>query len=141
MRLKNFVAAAAAYRRVPSTSSRYAFAQASLVRVLLDPTTAPPDHDRVLQAAIAVEGLDGLVAGLELHKLRADVFAAGARVASHGKQPPDMNQTVLGAPFEERDLRLKAEEELRACGRSANTDEEKYAFVDLANAVRPISMF
>jgi len=135
----NPAAAASAYRRIPPTSNRYVFAQMALVRALLDRGGSGPDSDGILQAAIAVEALDGLVVGLELHKVRADVFAAAARVASHGKQPPDMSQKVLGAPFEERELRLEAEKELRACGRSANTADEKIAFVDLANAVRPIT--
>jgi serine/threonine-protein kinase PknG len=139
-RQKNFAAAAAAYRRVPSTSSRYGYAQTGLVKVLLDRSVAL-DGDRVLQAAIAVEGLDGVVAGLEAHKLRADVFTAAVRVAKEGRQPVDQSLRVLGVPFEERDLRLRAEEELRACGRAAATDEEKFAFVDRANAVRPVTMF
>jgi serine/threonine-protein kinase PknG len=142
LRQKNLAAAASAYRRVPSTSSRYAFAQTSLVRVLLTGGgPGGPDADHVLQAAIAVEGLEGLVAGLEAHELRAEVFAAAVRVAKRGRQPPDQSQKVLGVPFEERDLRLEAEEELRSCGRTAPTAEMKIAFVDKANAIRPVTMF
>ena len=141
IRKRDLVAAAAAYRRVPSTSSRYASAQTALVRVLLDRSGGGPDANRVLSAAIAVEGLDGLVAGLDMHRLRADVFIAAARVAAAGRQPPDQSQKVLGVPFEEKDLRLRAEDELRACGRTANTEAEKFAFIDQANAIRPVTMF
>jgi serine/threonine-protein kinase PknG len=133
--------AAAAFRRVPSTSSRYAFAHTSLVRVLLDERGRGPDADHVLQAAAAVEALDGVAVGLELHKLRADVFAAAARVAADGQKPTDSTQKVLGVAFEENELRQKAETELRTCGRSANTEDEKYGFVDRANAVRPVTLF
>ncbi len=134
-------AAAAAYRRVPSTSSRYAFAQTGLVHALLDRGGSGPDGDRVLQAAIAVEGLDGVITGLDLHKLRAEVFAAGVHVAKKGQQPRDQSLKVLGVPFEEADLRRRAEEELRACGRAADTDEHKVEFVDRANAIRPVTLF
>jgi serine/threonine-protein kinase PknG len=134
--------AAAAYRRVPSTSSRYAFAQSALARVLLEASAKGPHGtagDEVLQAAAAVEALDGLVSGLDAHKLRADVLVAAVRVAKNGQQP--RTGDVLGVPFEERPLRVKAEEELRACGRSAPTDQEKFAFVDEANRVRPVTLF
>ena len=94
-----------------------------------------------MQAAAAVEALDGVAVGLELHKLRADVFAAAARVAADGQKPTDSTQKVLGVAFEENELRQKAETELRTCGRSANTEDEKYGFVDRANAVRPVTLF
>jgi serine/threonine-protein kinase PknG len=138
IRRKAYADAAAAFRRVPSTSSRYAFAQTSLVHVLLEET---PTADLVLQAAIAVEGLEGMVTGLDLHELRARVFAAAVGVAVRGMHPRDQSQKVLGVRFEEKELRAKAEEELRACAHAAPTDAEKISYVDDANAIRPVTLF
>jgi hypothetical protein len=74
-----------------------------------------------------------------MHELRANVFRAGARIASADRSLG--KETVLGVPFAEKALREKAEEELRACARAANTPLEKIAFVDAANAVRPLTLF
>ena len=54
--------AAAAYRRVPATSSRFAQAQMSLARLLIH--SANPAVDDVMQAAAAVEALDGILDGI-----------------------------------------------------------------------------
>jgi hypothetical protein len=112
----------------------------AMVRVLLDAACAQGSGtEEILQASTAVEGLEGLVTGLEAHRLRAEVFSAAVRVARRGQPPRDHD--VLGAAFEERALRLQAEEALRACGRSAPTEDEKIAYVDQANRIRPVSLF
>jgi serine/threonine-protein kinase PknG len=129
-----------AYRRVPSTSNRYAFAQSELARLLLRPDSqgAAP-ADRVLQAAAAIESLDGVLDGLAWHALRAEVLTAGVRWVTLARFKT--NEKVLGVPFVELDLRLAAEKELRVCGRVAETETERFAFVDQANRVRPMTLF
>ncbi len=129
--------AVAAYRRVPSTSSRYGFAEAALARRLLDaPSPAP---DRILEAAAAVEALDGVVDGLAMHKLRSEVFAGAVNcMKTHA---PILDKPVLGVAFALEELRRAAERELRICARMAETAKEKIRFVDEANAVRPLTLF
>jgi serine/threonine-protein kinase PknG len=139
--------AAEAYRRVPSTSNRYAFAQAELARLLLRPDAqgAAP-ADRVVQAAAAVEGLDGVLDGLAMHALRAEVLTAGVRCSlanATGAIAPGVVgvEKVLGVAFGENELRTAAERELRACARMAETADERVRFVDQANRVRPLTLF
>ena len=136
---RDLVGAAEAYRRVPATSSRYAFAQTALSRVLFDASRTGAGADQILQAAVAVEGLEGLLSGHEAHLIRAELFVAAVRVAKRERPPPDPQ--VLQVPFEERRLRERAEVELRACGRTAPTVDAKVAFVDQANAIRPVTLF
>jgi serine/threonine-protein kinase PknG len=132
--------AASALRRVPSTSNRYAFAQTALARLLIrreGPSAPPPD--RILQAAAAIESLDGGEGGLGFHALRAEVLT-GAFECARVHVPP-VGEHVLGVPFRVADLRAAAERELRTCGRLADGDEEKVRFIDKANQVRPMTLF
>jgi serine/threonine-protein kinase PknG len=48
---------------------------------------------------------------------------------------------ILGFPFTEHGLRLGVESSLRGLSRVAPTQEHRYALVDLANSVRPMSTF
>jgi serine/threonine-protein kinase PknG len=48
---------------------------------------------------------------------------------------------ILGFPFTEHGLRLGVESALRGLSRVAPTQEHRYALVDLANSVRPMSTF
>ena len=131
--------AVAAFRRVPSTSSRYPFAQMALARTLLQVASKTSSTEPVLQAAAAVEALEGVVGEHEAHRLRAETFSAAIRVLT-GKQVAP-TERVLGVPFRSRELRVEAERELRACARSSSTEQEKVHFVDQANAVRPVTLF
>jgi serine/threonine-protein kinase PknG len=128
--------AAEAYRRVPSSSSRYAAAQVALARLLTSDKLGDPTVDDLQQASEAVESLAGLMDGIEVHRLRADVLAAAARVAQQGATMPSGGR-ILGQPFAARDLRRAAEHELRTCARIALTNDERIRFVDEANSVRP----
>jgi serine/threonine-protein kinase PknG len=128
--------AADAYRRVPTTSNRYANAQMALARLLI---MGDPTPDDVLQASAAVQSLDGMVDGLDAHKLRAEVLRAGATLATDAvavlpKEP------VLGVAFAAGALKRAAEHELRVCARMASNDDERVHFVDEANAVRPVTL-
>jgi serine/threonine-protein kinase PknG len=128
--------AAAAYRRVPATSSRYSQAQMSLARLLIH--SDKPSADDVLQAAAAVEALDGIADGIEVHKLRSEVFSVAVRLARKGAAASP--EPVLGVPFERAAMRLAAEKELRVCARMADKEEERFRLVDQANAIRPLTI-
>ena len=129
--------AAAAYRRVPPTSSRYPHAQMALARLLLHPVNAAPTVDEMVQASAAIESLEGLTDGLDLHVLRAQLLAAGA--ANAGAKAGLSNVTLLKVPFTLADLQRAAEHEYRTCARIAGTPGERHAFVDRANEVRPLT--
>jgi hypothetical protein len=49
--------------------------------------------------------------------------------------------TLLGSPLKTADLRLAAERRYRSCDRFADDAAEKIRWVDLANRVRPVTLF
>jgi serine/threonine-protein kinase PknG len=126
--------AAAAYRRVPSTSSRYAQAQMALARLLV---RGDPSLDDLVQAAAAIESLEGLAEGIDVHVLRAELFAAAAKRANASNK--DSNIAFLKVRLSRQDLLRAAEHEYRTCARIAGTKDERYKFVDKANEVRPLT--
>jgi serine/threonine-protein kinase PknG len=130
--------AAEAFRRVPSTSNRFVMAQMGLVELLVvDPIGVPTMAD-LLAAAAALKAIEGLSDGLAIHKLRATVYTAGVALvgAGHAK----MGEPLLDVKVSDAELRLAAERELRTCGTFAKTPAERIAFVDQANAVRPVTL-
>jgi serine/threonine-protein kinase PknG len=132
--------AAAAYRRVPSTSSRFGHAQMALARLLITPERGKlhaPVAD-LEAASTAVQALDGLMDGLEVHLLKADLLTEAAH-AAEGIKSALSDIKILAVALVEEDLRLAAEEQFRMCARQARTDEERFRLVDRANQVRPLT--
>jgi serine/threonine-protein kinase PknG len=128
--------AAEAYRRVPATSSRYAGAQMALARALVSADPAPTWKD-VIDAGDAMVSIDGAADGIAYHELRAVVYAAGA-VLAEGRAP-SAPHALMAVGARPRLLRAGAEAELRTCARYAKTDAARWAYVDRANAVRPMT--
>jgi serine/threonine-protein kinase PknG len=126
--------AAEAYRRVPTTSSKYAHAQIALARLLL---SGNPTLQDLVGASDAVEAVAGQLEGVELHLLRAELLRTSAQFQETGGATGDAK--VLGVPMRARLLRKAAETELRACARMATTEEERVRRVDEANRVRPLT--
>jgi serine/threonine-protein kinase PknG len=133
------VGAAAAYRRVPPTSSRYPQAQMALARLLLRPKDGnEPTVDELTQASLAIESLDGLTDGIDLHLLRAELFSAAA--THQVAKTKALDTMLLKVPLREVDMRRAAETEYRTCARMAPTDDERWRLVDRANGVRPLTL-
>jgi serine/threonine-protein kinase PknG len=134
-------AAAGAFRRVPSASSRFGQAQMELARLLI---TAPrgsafPSVADLAAASEAVQSLDGILEGLEVSRLKADLYTTAARaVAGTSGLPADTK--ILGVGLHERDLRIAAEDAFRACARQADNADLRYELVDQANQVRPLTL-
>jgi hypothetical protein len=76
--------------------------------------------------------------GSEVHRLRADVLIAAAKLAEKTKGGAT-DVRVLGMPLVGRDLRRAAEAELRTCARIVGNDDERIRFVDEANRMRPVT--
>ncbi|MEO6420370.1 MAG: tetratricopeptide repeat protein, partial [Polyangiaceae bacterium] len=130
-------AAADAYRRVPSTSNRFALSRMELARLLV--RGAPTAND-LLQASGALEAVEGIVEGIAAHELRATLLAVAATFAAASPAPLAADLKILGVPFTEVKLRLAAEAELRTCARYAESSDARIGFVDWANAVRPLTL-
>ncbi len=134
------VDAVAAYRRVPSTSNRYGNAQMAIARLLVTPPKGRPFAELadLVAASAALESLDGMMDGLEVNLLRADLYTAGALCAAGTRGLP-ADAKLLGVSPSETELRLAAEAAYRVCARQAPTDEARYALVDRANQERPVT--
>ncbi len=131
--------AVAAYGRVPATSSLYVPAQIALARVLVQPTGTPPGERELVQASETIQAL--AISGLALHHFSAELFlTAIAQVEAKAIAENPAGQ-VLGYSLQLRSLRTGAERELRACAHLSKTPEERMAFVDQANQVRPRTLF
>jgi serine/threonine-protein kinase PknG len=133
--------AVAAYRRVSSTSSRFPHAQMAIARLLVTPERGKPypGLDDLVTASTAMQAMEGLLEGLEVERLKGDLFYEGALcVAGTAGLPPDTK--LLGVALDEKALRFAAEEAFRTCARQAKTAEERYRLVDRANEVRPLTL-
>jgi serine/threonine-protein kinase PknG len=97
-----------------------------------------PTIDDLTAASAAVSSLDGLMEGLDVSVLKADLLHVSALFAA-GTQGLGADTKILGVAMREHDLRLAAEEAFRVAGRQAKTDAQRYALVDRANQVRPVT--
>lgn len=131
--------AAAAYDRIPASSSLYAQAQMALARVLLQAEPSQPGEAELLRAASAVETLAR--EGYAQHRLAADLLLKAVELVETSVVAARDSVRVLGQPLRSAALRAGAERELRACARYAASIDERFALVDHANAVRPRTLF
>jgi serine/threonine-protein kinase PknG len=129
--------AVGAYQRVPAISSRYGEAQLAIGRALIDPGAGQVQKDHLLQAAETVEGLPGVLEGVDLHRITADVYRVAAERIEAGAVAANAKEQLLGVALKPGPLRLGAERELRACAHLATQRADKVRFVDEANRLRP----
>ncbi|WP_430334045.1 tetratricopeptide repeat protein [Rhodococcus sp. ACT016] len=74
-------------------------------------------------------------------QMRTVVLGTALQWLLAGHTPETAREPLLGVPFTERGLRAGTEAALRAMARGAPTATHRYTLVDLANAVRPRSLF
>jgi serine/threonine-protein kinase PknG len=129
--------AAEALRKVPASSSLYSQAQIQLVDLLIK-YGIQFDHSLVDQAAETIEQI-GVEGGI-VHQLAGRLFITVIELIETGKLKSS-NGTVLGSPLNITALRLAAERRYRSCARFGDDEAEKIRWVDLANRVRPVTLF
>jgi serine/threonine-protein kinase PknG len=131
--------AIAAYERVPDTSSAHVDAQIAVAKELLGDNGVRAGVGDVLRAAAIVRGLE---LDDERHgQLSADIFKAALDTLRCDPTLSDPTTWVLDRPLVERDVRLGLEEAYRAVARYAATAAARIKLVDLANQIRPRSLF
>jgi serine/threonine-protein kinase PknG len=131
------IEAAEALRRVPVSSSLYSQAQVQLADLLITDGIRF-DHNLLEQAAETIEqiGIEGRI----VHQLAGRLFVAVIELIEKGTFKT-ADGTLLGTPLKITDLRLAAERRYRSCARFADDAAEKIRWVDLANRVRPVTLF
>ncbi|MFF3670652.1 serine/threonine-protein kinase [Microtetraspora malaysiensis] len=125
----------------------------------LDEVPATSIHRTAAQAAAvaaAVRGHDPaegelVAAGERLRSLKLDardrdgllseVLRSALGRVTTGQAASSGQATLLGTPLHEQDVRAELERVYRALARSARSVEERHAFVDLANTVRPRTLW
>jgi len=113
-------------------------AQTGLADLLVSDALRAPTLQDVVAAAEALKAIEELSDGLAVHELRARVYVAGALLVARGAYA---GGDLLDVAPRAGDLRAAAERELRACSKFAKSLQERYTFVDRANAVRPLTFF
>ncbi len=133
-------AAARALASISPASSLHLRAQLALARCLILGNTGGTLGRDDLTRAAAV--LDALTLEAEMrHRVETEIHSTALRGLLAKSIPAERDTLVLGCPLEEGRLRLAIERSLRALARLSNEPQEKIRLVDLANEVRPPSLF
>ena len=123
--------------QVPHTSRHFTTARlTSAVTLLSAPNTTDITEAQIRDAAHRVEALPET----EPRVLQIRAFVLGTALDWLAAGTANTNH-ILGFPFTEYGLRLGVEASLRGLARVAPTKAHRYALVDLANNVRPMSTF
>ncbi|MEO3854584.1 tetratricopeptide repeat protein [Acrocarpospora sp. B8E8] len=129
--------ATAGLDEVPATSIHHTAAQAAAVAAAVrghDPAEGElvAAGERLRNLKLDARDRDGLLAEVLLSALGR---VAARRAASSGQA------TLLGTPLHEKGVRAELERVYRALARSAPSTAERHDFVDLANSIRPRTLW
>jgi serine/threonine-protein kinase PknG len=122
---------------VPATSRHFTTARlTSAVTLLSGRSTGEITEQNIRDAARRVEALPDS----EPRVLQIRALVLGTAMDWLADNTASSNH-ILGFPFTEHGLKLGVEASLRALARVAPTQSHRYALIDLANSVRPMSTF
>ncbi|WP_102141214.1 serine/threonine-protein kinase PknG [Mycobacterium hubeiense] len=122
---------------VPATSRHFTTARlTSAVTLLSGRSSSEITEEHIRDAARRVEALPDT----EPRVLQIRALVLGTAMDWLADHTASTNH-ILGFPFTEHGLQLGVEASLRALARVAPTQAHRYALVDLANSVRPMSTF
>ncbi len=122
---------------VPATSRHFTTARLTSAVTLLSGRSAHENTERQIRdAARRVEALPET----EPRVLQIRALVLGTAMDWLADNTASTNH-ILGFPFTEHGLQLGVEASLRSLARVAPTQAHRYALVDLANSVRPMSTF
>jgi len=139
MRAKgNLAEAVTALGAVSPSHSMYTQAKIAAARLML--SSGAQFNDQLLdQTAAAIEAIS--VDGGLVHQLAARLLSQALTLVNRGVTKEDGKRKLLGHPLSIGSLRAAAEQEYRQAGRFAQSAEEKTQWIDLANRVRPRTLF
>lgn len=132
------LAAIDALDAVPPSSRHFAMAQMSSILTLVSGPVEAIDEAAIEEAGRRVEALPHQEP--RAPQLRVVVLGKALEWLATGKTP-DRVPFLLGAPFTDKGLRSELENTLRRLARTVPRRSQRYALVDLANTIRPRSLF
>lgn len=118
--------------------SLYTQSRITIAQVLLDAQTTLSDT-LLDSAANTIETINH--ESSLMHQLSATLFARALTLIANGIAKPDHSRTLLGHPMAVKQLRSAAETHYRHAGRLAKSADEKRLWIDMANQVRPRTLF
>lgn len=135
---KDIVGASEALNRVPANHSMYTQSRIALAKILMLNEEALTEQilEQLAQTVGSITYKGGIV-----HQLTARVLSNAIRMIAAKKLKENKTYNLLGYKLQINQLRLGAEAEYRKAAHYATTEEEKIKWVNLANSVRPITLF
>jgi serine/threonine-protein kinase PknG len=135
---KDLTGTSNALNLVPPNHSMYTQSRIALAKALImeEDTLTEQALEQLSQTVGAITSEGGIV-----HQLAARVLNIGVKMIASKKLKENNSYSILGHKFEERQLRMGAEAEYRKAARYAATEDEKVKWVNLANSVRPVTLF
>lgn len=132
--------AVAAYRAVPASSAAFTDAQVASARVLASTSRSvgAPSANHLADAARTIE--TARIDNAERSILAIEMLEQAHAAVLAGELPEDAKAQVFGNPLTEEGLRQSLERAYRDMGRVVATAEERFAWVDKANAIRVPSL-
>lgn len=127
-----------ALNRIPSNHSLYTQSRIASVKLLMQ-NEKQLNQSIIEQAAQTIEAIS--VEGGILHQLSAKLLCCVISLITKGSMIESANDKLLGCNMIVNDLRKQAENEYRKSARYAVNAEEKILLVNLANTVRPLTLF
>lgn len=135
---KDIAGASNALNLVPPSHSLYTQSRIALAKVLmLNEDSLTEDGLNELSQTVSAITSEGGIA----HQLAGRVLNIGVKMIASKKLKENSSSNLLGHKLEERKLRLAAEAEYRKAAHYAATLDEKINWVNLANTVRPVTLF
>ena len=127
--------AVTAYGSVPSSSATFTDAQVATARVLTQYVEdAPPKADDLAAASTTIEG--ARIDAAERGALAVEVLERALLGIESGAIKEDEGTRVFENPLTADGLRMSLESAYRNMAKLVATEEERFAYVDKANAVR-----
>lgn len=124
--------------QVPQSHSMYTQARITLAKILME------DESKINEGVLAkisdtIESLS--YEGEVLHVLGGKLLATAVKLLSTGVVSQNVNRKIIGHSFDEKAMRTGAEAEYRKAAKLAQSFDEKVELVNMANEVRPVSLF
>jgi serine/threonine-protein kinase PknG len=138
MKKKDIKGAANALNLIPVSHSIHSESRIALAKVLMSEEDSLTE-EILQQLSLAVSAITS--EGGIVHQLTAKVLNSAVRALVSKKLQENKSFKLLGYSLEEYKLRLGAEAEYRKAAHYAANLEEKIRWVNLANAVRPVTLF
>jgi serine/threonine-protein kinase PknG len=125
-----------AYSLVPTSSAVYIDAQLAAARSRVAASSSPDD------LVVAASTIDRLLLDTDTRlRAHAEILEAALAGLQSASWTVDPSVRLLDVGFDERSLRRALERTYRDLGRAARTAADRTRLVDLANTVRPVTVF